>query len=174
MTTRSDNVRRIIMEMFTQRDYSDINDSEENRIIATKPDGTQVCAFPSIIEKLNVAEIQNHISIMQKADISHGLLVFEGVPTPAVKNVVANTPDLKMNIELFQADDLQFNITQHRLVPKHIRLDKEESRQFREKHGTNIPILLRTDAMSRFYDFAKGEIVKIVRRDGFVSYRIVR
>jgi len=79
-----------------------------------------------------------------------------------------------MNIELFQADDLQFNITQHKLVPKHIRMNKEEMKDFREKYGTNIPILLRTDAVSRFYDFAKGEIIKIIRRDGFVSYRIVR
>jgi DNA-directed RNA polymerase I, II, and III subunit RPABC1 len=160
--------------MFTQRGYTDIDESEDNRILATKPDGNQVCAFSPIIEKLNVAEIHNHIALLQKAEINHGLLVFEGIPTPAVKNVVANTPDLKMNIELFQADDLQFNITEHNLVPKHIRLSKEEARDFKEKYGTDIPIIKTDDAVSRFYDFGKGEIIKVIRRDGFVSYRIVR
>lgn len=174
MATRSNNVRKIIMEMFIQRGYTDIDDSEDNRILAIKLDGAQVCAFPSIIEKLNVAEIHNHIAILQKAEINHCLIVFDGIPTSAVKNVVSNTPDLKINIELFQADDLQFNITEHKLVPKHVRMTKEEIKEFREKYGTNIPVLLRTDVVSRFYDFAKGEIVKIIRRDGFVSYRIVR
>lgn len=174
MTTRADNVRRIIIEMFNQRGYKDIDDSEDNRIFATNQNGEKLCAFPSIIEKLNVSEIYEHIAILQKDEINHGLLVFEGKPTPAVKNVITNTPDLKMNIELFQADDLQFNITEHKLVPKHVRMSRQEMKEFREKYGTNIPILLRTDAVARFFDFCKGDIVKIIRRDGFVSYRIVR
>jgi DNA-directed RNA polymerase subunit H (RpoH/RPB5) len=172
--SRSSNVRKIIIEMFNQRGYSDIDDSEDNRVLATKLDGNQVCAFSTIIEKLNVAEIHNYIAQLQKANISHGLLVFEGIPTPAVKNVVTNTPDLMMNIELFQADDLQFNITEHRLVPKHIRLTKDETKEFKEKYGTDIPIIKTDDAVSRFYNFSKGEIIKIIRRDGFPSYRIVR
>ena len=171
--SRSDNVRKIIMEMFTQRGYSDI-DEDDNRIIAIKPDGTQICAFSTIIEKLNVAEIHNHVAILQKDEINHGLIVFEGNPTSAVKNVVANTPDLKMTIELFQADDLQFNITEHKLVPKHIRISKEETKEFKEKYGTDIPVIKTDDAVARFYNFCKGEIIKIIRKDGFVSYRIVR
>jgi len=173
MSSRAENVHRIIMEMFQQRGYTDIDDSEENRITATKSDETQVCAFPTIIDKLNVSEIHNYIAVLQKMDVNHGLLVYEGIPTPAVKNVIANTPDLKMNIELFHADDLQFNITKHKLVPEHIRLTPEEAQVFRKKYGINIQVLLRSDPIARFYDFAKMEIVKIVRRDGYISYRIV-
>ena len=174
MNIRENNVREIILQMFNQRGYTNINNTQNENITADKPDKSRICAFPKIIEKLNVSEIHNHIAFLQKIDISHALIVFEGTPTPAVKNVISNTPDLKMNIELFQADDLQFNITEHKLVPKHILLSKEEAAEFKEKYGVNIPILLHTDAVARFFDFTKGEIIKIIRRDGFVSYRIVR
>lgn len=160
--------------MFTQRGYTDIDESKENRILATKPCGTLICAFSNIIEKLNVAEIYSIIALLQKTEINHGLIVFEGVPTPAVKNVVSTTPDLDIHIELFNADDLQFNITEHRLVPKHVLLNSDQAHDFKQKYGTNIPVLLRTDAISRFFDFTKGDVIKIIRRDGYVSYRIVR
>jgi DNA-directed RNA polymerase I, II, and III subunit RPABC1 len=118
--------------------------------------------------------MHNYISILQENKIEHGLIIFEGSPTSTVKNVIGNTPALGINIELFTADDLQFNITKHKLVPKHIRLSKEEAKQFKEKYGVNIPKLLRIDPVCRFYDFSTGDIIKIVRRDGFISFRIVR
>ena len=172
--SRSKKVCQTILAMFSQRGYTDIDQSDEKYIIAKGKDKNSVCAFLNIIEKLNVTEIHNVIAQLQKTEINHGLIVYEGFPTPAVKNVISNTADLNINIELFQADDLQFNITEHKLVPKHILLSKEEAAEFKEKYGVNIPILLHTDAVARFFDFTKGEIIKIIRRDGFVSYRIVR
>jgi len=172
--SRQEKIREIICEMFSQRGYTDIDSSDENRITAEKSDGNSVCAFTVIIAKLNVAEIHMHISILQKEKINHGLIVFDGIPTPAVKNVIGNTPNLDINIELFDVNDLQFNITKHRLVPLHIPLDKEDAKEFKQKYGMDIPVLLRSDPVSRFYDFAKGDIIKIIRRNGFVSFRIVR
>lgn len=171
---RTEKIREIIYEMFLQRDYTDIDTSNNERIIAKKPNGDNICAFTNIIARLNVSEIHIHISILQKENITHGIIIFDGIPTPAVKNVIGNTPNLDLNIELFDACDLQFNITKHILVPTHVRLNKEEIKDFKQKYGTDIPVILRTDPISRFYDFSKGEIIKIIRRNGFISYRIVR
>lgn len=174
MSARYNNIYKTITEMFTQRDYTDIVQTDDDCLVAIKPDGNQVCVFKNIVEKLNVDEIHNHISILQNKDINHGIIIYEGIPTPAVKNVISNTPELKLNIELFHADDLQYNITKHKLVPKHIKLNKEETKHFKETYGTDIQILLKIDPISRFYDFCKGDIIKIIRRDGFPAYRIVR
>jgi DNA-directed RNA polymerase I, II, and III subunit RPABC1 len=106
--------------------------------------------------------------------VKHAILVYEGTPTPAVKAVIANLPELEVAIELFHADDLQFNITKHELVPKHEKLPLQEAKEFKACYGTNIPTLLRTDAVVRFYDFHKGEIIKVTRKNSAISYRIVR
>ena len=173
MNERELNIRKTIFEMFQQRGYTDIQKDDDN-ITAFKPDGKGIYAFCSIVDKLNVNEINGRIDILQKQEIAHGIIIYEGTPTSVVKSIIANMPDIDMNIELFSADDLQFNITKHYLVPQHIRLSKEEAKNFKEKYDAkNIPVLLRTDPVAKFYDFSKGDIVKIIRKGGFVSYRIV-
>lgn len=171
---RSEKAKDIIIEMFCARNYTEVN-TEANRISAVKDDGVStIYAFHSIIEKLNNDEIHSYISLLQEEKVKHAILVYEGTPTPAVKAVIANLPELDINIELFHADDLQFNITKHELVPKHEKLPVQEAKEFKARYGTNIPTLLRTDAVVRFYDFHKGEIIKVTRKNGAISYRIVR
>jgi DNA-directed RNA polymerase I, II, and III subunit RPABC1 len=171
---RSDKTKKIILEMFEQRNYTNIETDISTRILAIKPDGQPICAFTKIIDKLNNEEIHSRISELQEYKIEHGILIHEGTPTPAVKGVISNLPDLGINIELFHADDLQFNITKHDLVPTHVLISSSEAKEFKTKYGTNIPSILRTDAVSRFFDFHKGDIIRIIRKNGFISYRIVR
>jgi len=174
MSSRSEKVKEIITEMFHQRNYLNIN-TDSTPITALKDDGVNtIYAFNSIIEKLNNDEIHSYIGLLQEQKVKHAILVYEGAPTPAVKAVISNLPELDINIELFHADDLQFNITKHDLVPKHEKLPQQEAKEFKGRYGSNIPSLLRTDAVVRFYDFHKGEIIKVTRKNGAISYRIVR
>jgi len=173
-TSRAEKAKAIIIDMFASRGYTEIT-TETNRITALKDDGVStIYAFHTIIEKLNNDEIHSYISLLQEEKVKHALLVYEGTPTPAVKAVIANLPELDITIELFHADDLQFDITKHELVPKHEKLSMQDSKEFKALYGTNIPTLLRTDAVVRFYDFHKGEIIKVTRKNGAISYRIVR
>jgi len=119
-------------------------------------------------------KIELHISLIQKININHCILLYEGAPTPAVKNVINTISDIGIMIELFNVDDLQFNITKHILVPLHKKLNKEECKEFKEQYGSSIPVLLKSDPVCRFYNFQKGDIIQITRRNSFVSYRIVR
>jgi DNA-directed RNA polymerase I, II, and III subunit RPABC1 len=167
------NIVKTILEMFEQRDYSDIS-LDDTYITAIKEDGNVVKAFINTIQKLNVTEIQGCISKLQEEKINHGLIVYNGVPTSVVKVIISNIEELGIHLEIFQQCDLQYNITKHILVPKHIKLAKDESSQFKTNYGINIPVLLKTDSVCKFYDFSKGDIIKVIRRDGFVSFRIVR
>lgn len=172
---RNDNVIKIILEMFSQRFYKNIlYNEEENLITADNENNQKVYAFTKPIIKFNVEEIHHYISVLQKDGINHCLLVYESMPTSAVKNIISNVPDIGINIELFQTDDLQINITKHFLVPKHFKLSKEESKKFKEQYGILIPILLKSDPICRFYNFSRGDIIKIVRKNGFITYRIVK
>jgi DNA-directed RNA polymerase I, II, and III subunit RPABC1 len=157
-----------VMEMLSQRKYSDIK-KEDEKIIAEKEDGTEIYVFTKIIEKLNVGELNNYISLIQKININHCILLYEGIPTPAVKNVINTIYDIGVLIELFNVDDLQFNITKHILVPLHKKLNKEECKEFKQQYGTSIPVLLKSDPVCRFYNFQKGDIIQITRRNSFVS-----
>jgi DNA-directed RNA polymerase I, II, and III subunit RPABC1 len=172
--SKQENVKKTINEMFEQRGYKNIKNIEDIQIIGVGEDDKKICAYIKILEKLNVAEIHNYIAMLQTSGINHGIIVYDGIPTPAVKTVVSTIPDLDIIIELFSSEDLQFNITKHVLVPQHIKLSKDEAKDFKTKFGTDIPILLRSDPISKFYNYCKGDIIKVIRKNGFISYRIVR
>ena len=57
--------------------------------------------------------------------------------------------------ELFTVTELQFNITTHYLVPTHIMLSESAASDFTKMMGINIPILLKTDPVCRFYNFPR-------------------
>jgi DNA-directed RNA polymerase subunit H (RpoH/RPB5) len=166
-----------IKEMFEQRNYSDISEDKdgEQRILAKKPNGDQiVCILDFVTTKFNIENMQDKYEQLKEQGIKHCIIIYNDTPTPAVKKEIPNLEKIGMRFELFQLDDLQFNCTKHSLVPKHELLSPEESKTFKDKYGSNIPVLLHTDPIAKFYNFRPGQIIRVVRRNGFPSYRIVK
>lgn len=166
------------MEMITQRGY-EIVDRDDERILAIKPDKQQMCVFVSPQSyKFNVETIQEYISMMKTMDLTHSIIVSKDNATPIAKKIIEESPDLHM--ELFNVDELQYNITTHYLVPKHELAFKKGSKEyllFKKKYNNmmdNLPVILKTDPVSRFYAFQKGDVIKITRPNGMVTYRIVK
>jgi DNA-directed RNA polymerase I, II, and III subunit RPABC1 len=113
--------------------------------------------------------------MIKKMDVWHCLIVYKDTVTPIAKKVVEESKDII--IELFNVEELQYNITKHYLVPKHELLFKKKSKeceQFKKKYSDKFPIILKSDPVSRFYGYEKGDIIKITRNNGYITYRIVR
>jgi len=70
---------------------------------------------------------------------------------------------------------MQYNLTKHELVPKHEKVDINEknAEDFKKSKTDKFPILLKTDPVARFYGFSKGDIIKITRKNGYVTFRRV-
>jgi len=169
---REEKIREVVSEMLTQRDYK-VEDQGEN-IFALKPNGKKMCVFGTIIQKLNSAEIQSHISAMESWKINHCIIIYENTPTPAVLQAIVQASNIGLTIEKFSADELQYNPTKHELVPKHTLLSSEEAELNTGKiNGKFYPVLLRTDVIVRFYNFPRGSMIEI-NDDGFIRYKIVR
>ena len=165
----------ICVEMIKQRGYK-IVDSDNERILSVKPDNSQMCVFVVPSHKFNVETIQEYISMMKKMNLSHCIIVIKENATPIAKKIIDESPDLE--IELFYVDELQYNITKHYLVPKHELAFKKgtvDYNTFKKKYmADNFPVILKSDAVSRFYAFQKGDIIKITRPNGLIMYRIVK
>ena len=170
--SREENMKRTLLSMLSQRGYKDINDSSTQYLIATKKN-KNICVFLEVVAKLNTAEIQKYINMLNTMGSNHCILVYK-TNTPSVKNIIKEANNIGLEIELFTEDELQYNITEHVLVPTHKALNKRDCKEFKDKHGSQVPVLLRTDPICRFYNFRKGSIIKVTRRNGFVAYRIVK
>lgn len=71
------------------------------------------------------------------------------------------------NLTIFSYKKLVFNVVDHQLVPKHIRLTAGEKSNLLKilmiKNYQKLPILQKTDTISRYYNYRKDDVIKIER-----------
>lgn len=106
------------------------------------------------------------------------VLVTPSKLNPACKSFIKS---IKMAFEHFLIEELQFNITKHCLVPAHRLMQPKEEAEFLEKlrcKKENIPTILTTDPVARFFGAKVGEIFEITRKSQTTGtalyYRVVR
>lgn len=113
--------------------------------------------------KLKIADIKKNFEDEQPYDL-YILVVQENVTQNNLK--VLNSFGLQIEIHLL--NKLQFNITKHELVPKHeVIRDKQVIydilEQYKLKNKYQLPIILKTDPIARYYGMKNGDVVKITR-----------
>ena len=161
-----------IKELLYQREYKIIEDSED-KILAIHENGDKICVFMQPILKVNIDRIKEFVSILNTLKYNHCIIIYLNDITPMAKNFVKMSIEIEM--EVFKEMELQYNITKHRLVPKHERLVESEAKEFKKKFGDKLPKMFATEAVSRFYNYKRHDIIKITRdaENSFVSFRIV-
>ena len=83
------------------------------------------------------------------------------------KQAYEKLDNLRIHYQVFTITELQFNITKHVLVPKHEKLSHEDVQQvlsvYNLKNVLQLPIILKTDPMSRYLGLKTRDVVKIHR-----------
>lgn len=78
-----------------------------------------------------------------------------------------NKVEIKYKLQIFNINELQFNISKHKLVPKHEIIDdnsiKDIISYYNLKSITQLPVILKSDPMAKYLNLKLGEVVKITR-----------
>lgn len=174
-----ENATRTIKEMLKQRKYK-ISSEEDSKIVGTRMK-RKIVVYITNIDKFNSEKTHEYINKLNNEGFNHGIIVYNNLITSSAKKILQNLPFeskddiIKMKIELFQINELQFNITKHRLQPIFYLLTSKENAEFKEKFGTKIPILLTNDAIARFFNYKTGDIIRTTnKKTGYVRFRIVK
>ena len=122
-------------------------------------------------EKLTIQGIKDRITVLSREGATHAIIVYRSSVTASAKKSIET---LDYGFELFSLDELQLNITHHRLVPRHHRVTPQEQSELDKKYKGKLPQILQTDAVCRYYAFKKGEYIRITRKDGSIIYRVVK
>lgn len=98
------------------------------------------------------------------------LVLAEKLTAPNVRTIAEHTKKTgaKTAIQTFLLDDLQFNPTHHALVPRHELIvdDKEIEAlvdKFQVKSRYQLPIILRSDPIARYFGAKAGQVMKVTR-----------
>ena len=107
------------------------------------------------------------------------IIVVQDKPTPQIAKELLN--EEYKGYEVFLMKNLIFNITHHDLVPKHVILTEEEGKRILEEFQTTksqLPKLLSTDPVAKYYGMKSGDICKIFRQSPMtgesIYYRLVK
>jgi DNA-directed RNA polymerase I, II, and III subunit RPABC1 len=152
-----------VKDMLLSREYTDISVSK-NIIRCDK-----LMAFFSKEPKITINHIKEFIALLDDEGYNHGIFIYPNTITPSAKKAI---DVIDKTVELFELTEVQYNITAHRLVPRHEKLTGLIYQEIKVKYGKSIPYMLSTDPISRYYRYRKGDIIKIERKEG-VIYRIV-
>jgi DNA-directed RNA polymerase I, II, and III subunit RPABC1 len=144
------------------------------------PDEHLIVFFPedSAGKRIGVKPIRELAEKMEEKQISRGIIVVQQPLTAFAKSAVAEASP-KLEIEVFMESELIVNITQHELVPKHVPLKPEEKKLLLDRYRVRenqLPRILISDPVARYFGMKKGQVVKIIRPSEtagrYVTYRL--
>lgn len=108
----------------------------------------------------------------------HKIIVVKGIKPNAQQIILSNYS----NTEIFKEAELMINLVDIDLVPKYEIFDQDDinNKKFCEDYlcrKRNIPKMLHTDPVARYYNLKKGDMVRIIRPSETTglssSYRLV-
>jgi len=123
-------------------------------------------------DKMNIDSIKEFIHLLENQQIKHGIIVYQNTITTSTRKVIENL--FQFRIELFELKEFQYDLTQFRYFCPHDVLEPATMADMRKKFGSSLPSLLRTDPVVRYYNFQKGDIIRIARKNGTQAYRVVK
>lgn len=163
-----------VTEMIIQRGYK-VSDQDDEKLVGESKEGKKIVVFLKPVIKFNVDRFKEYCAKLQELgtkEYNNCIIVYTDSITPMGKRMINECVD--MEFELFYIDELQFNITKHRLVPQHIKLEEKEAKKFKQIYGLKYQTILLSDPISRFYNYKRGDVIKIIRPRNLVAYRIVK
>ncbi|CAL1352366.1 unnamed protein product [Linum trigynum] len=115
--------------------------------------------------------------IVNRDSLSGLILILQGQITKQAENALRL---FKFKVEIFQITELLVNITKHVLKPRHQILTSQEKKKLLKEYNIEdkqLPRMLRSDAIARYYALEKGQVVKVTYSgditESHVTYRCV-
>ncbi|XP_010922166.1 DNA-directed RNA polymerase V subunit 5A isoform X1 [Elaeis guineensis] len=129
-------------------------------------------------EPVKLAVIREIYMQVGKENLYGLILILQSKMTSKAREAIKDI--FKFKVETFHITELLVNITKHVLKPRHDVLTEEEKQKLLKKYNvedSQLPRMLETDAIARYYGLQKGQVVKVTY-DGeltrsHVTYRCI-
>ena len=191
-------VRKTTIEMLEDRGFEvseeDKNMNYEDFTNRLEENAIQLIATHRMnpVKMVYVAFILDAKSFSKKDLVALKALMDEKYPTNEVTVIIVQdkqTPQIAKELlndeyklyEIFSMKNLMFNITHHEIVPRHILLNQEEIEVQLKLFKTTraqLPKLLTTDPVAKYYGMKAGDVCKIIRQSPMTGesyyYRILK
>lgn len=125
--------------------------------------------FSSDVKTFGKKELQQTIDEIRKKFVDETvrfIILLHQDPTPPAKRALETDLERYRYVEVYPINRFLFNITRHRLVPKHRRMTEEEIQKLYQTYDctkNQLPKILITDPISQYYGYTPGDVIEITR-----------
>jgi len=148
---------------------------------AWKEDQLILAFFPPEI-KLRIAAVREICEYAKECRVSHYIIVCNDQITSFTKTHIAHyKTDNNVKIETISIPQLQFNVTEHEMVPPYRLLSPSEKQAVLDKYMVTekqLPGILLADPVAKYYGARIGQVFEITKASSlgffYLTYRIVR
>lgn len=148
---------------------------------AWKEDQLILAFFPPEM-KLRIAAVREICEYARECRVSHYLIVCNDQITSFTKTHIAHyKTDNNVKIETISIPQLQFNVTEHEMVPPYRLLSPSEKQAVMNKYMVTekqLPGILLADPVAKYYGARIGQVFEITKASSlgffYPTYRIVR
>lgn len=133
-------------------------------LVFSKESGASIATFWS--QTLGIDVVQQIENTLKELGITNGFVVHITKVSACAASAIRSLRVQKINIEDFFESELQFNISRHVDVPKHIICSSAKRDEILKKYAIKkecLPQLKFTDPMRRYLGAQRGHLIKIVR-----------
>lgn len=166
-----DKALETIQEMMIDRGYTKWVERETVKICSTKDKKQHVLIYPCQTEKFNIEGVKFAVYQLQQHHLKHVIIIYQNIITSSAKKAIEHLQDYV--VELFEKKEVQFNPTHHVLYCPHVKI-KKDTDEVPSNQIALLPVLLRTDVIARYFHFHRGDVIRIIRKNGSLAYRIVK
>lgn len=130
--------------------------------------------------KVGINTIKNIEKYFEETQTSHAIVIYNATVTAFAKQSINTLEAQGKVLEFFKYDELTYNITKHKLVPRHMLISDSEKQQLLNHykvHESQLACILKSDPVVRYYNAQPGNVFKIIRHSDVtqhsVTYRVV-
>jgi len=182
-------VRTTVIEMLTDRGYkmpTNVNVEEfkvmfeQGAMDLTDKDKTVHVFFYNDVKTFTKKDLETYFNMIKEKYENAVKVIF------VVRDKYNSMVDKEMikpeykDVEIFLAPTLMINPTKVRLVPQHIVLNDDETKEMLERYKVNrnqLNWIKSNDPIAKYYGMKKGQVIKIIRPSPsageYISYRCV-
>lgn len=137
-------------------------------------DSCIVCIFPN--DKLSIETLREIIQFCESQKCRNIVLILQNYWSTNCKKILENLTFF--SIDIFYLKEFQYDLTELYYYVPHEKIDDPNLiQEIKTSFGNSMPVLLKTDVISRYFKFERGDIIR-VRRNDFntetICYRIVK
>lgn len=176
-------VEKTILEMIKDRGYTEKLDKYDYPSFGKPLPNSEEISYLFHEDEFGADHHAALISEIEKENISmHVIIIFDigsgGVGQKVLRENENSLfkPTVRRKLEFLDYRKYIANITRHSLVPEHMLLTAEEKIQMLKIYKikiTQIPKISRNDPVAVYYGFEVGSVIRITRKNGIITFRVV-